>query len=125
MSVLTITTRHQIPEDDFLHRHRRENLKSYIQFKDAADVFNYFLNTADNLQKHADNMNSPLRLLKNAYQTNFPSTEVIPVTKGESISIICSLKSKKSSGYDGISSEILKLCSMAMSPVLILATCLL
>jgi hypothetical protein len=28
MSVPTITTRHQIPEDDFLHRHRRENLKS-------------------------------------------------------------------------------------------------
>jgi hypothetical protein len=28
-SVPTITTRHQIPEDDFLHRHRRENLKSY------------------------------------------------------------------------------------------------
>jgi hypothetical protein len=25
----TTTTRHQIPEDDFLHRHRRENLKSY------------------------------------------------------------------------------------------------
>jgi hypothetical protein len=28
-SVLTITTRHQIPEDDFLHRLRHENLKSY------------------------------------------------------------------------------------------------
>jgi hypothetical protein len=41
--------------------------------------------------------------------------EVIPVTKGEIISIICSLKSKKSSAYDGISSKILKLCSMAIS----------
>jgi hypothetical protein len=29
-SVLTKTTRRQIPEDDFLHSHRRENLKSYI-----------------------------------------------------------------------------------------------
>jgi hypothetical protein len=28
--VLTITTRHKIPEDDFLHRHCRENLKSYL-----------------------------------------------------------------------------------------------
>jgi hypothetical protein len=28
-SVLSTTTRHQIPEDDFLHRHRRENFKSY------------------------------------------------------------------------------------------------
>jgi hypothetical protein len=60
-------------------------------------------------------MNSPLRLLKDAYQIDFSSMEVIPVTKGDIISIICSLKSKKSSGYDGISSEILKLCSMAIS----------
>jgi hypothetical protein len=31
-SVLTTTTGHQIPEDDFLHIHRRENLKCYIVF---------------------------------------------------------------------------------------------
>jgi hypothetical protein len=29
-SVLTRVTRRHIPEDDFLHSHRRENLKSYI-----------------------------------------------------------------------------------------------
>jgi putative IMPACT (imprinted ancient) family translation regulator len=29
-SVPTITTWHQIPQDNFLHRHRCENLKSYI-----------------------------------------------------------------------------------------------
>jgi hypothetical protein len=29
-SVLTIATRRNIPEDDVLHSHRRENLKSYI-----------------------------------------------------------------------------------------------
>jgi hypothetical protein len=28
-SVNTISTRRHIPEDDFLHSHRRENLKSY------------------------------------------------------------------------------------------------
>jgi hypothetical protein len=28
-SVLTRATRHNIPEDDILHSHRRENLKSY------------------------------------------------------------------------------------------------
>lgn len=87
-----------------------------IQFKDAAGVFNdYFLNIADNLRSHIDKMNSPLKLLKNAYQTGFPSMEVIPVTKGEIINIICSLKSKKSSGYVGISSKILKLCGMFIS----------
>jgi hypothetical protein len=29
-SALTRATRHDIPEDDILHSHRRENLKSYI-----------------------------------------------------------------------------------------------
>jgi hypothetical protein len=29
-SVLTTTTRRNIPEDDILHSHRRENFKSYI-----------------------------------------------------------------------------------------------
>jgi hypothetical protein len=29
-SVLTIATRHNIPEDTILHSHGRENLKSYI-----------------------------------------------------------------------------------------------
>jgi hypothetical protein len=31
-SVLTIATRRNIPEDTILHSHRRENLKSYIDF---------------------------------------------------------------------------------------------
>jgi hypothetical protein len=31
MSVLTRSTRHNIPGDDILHSHRRENLKSYIE----------------------------------------------------------------------------------------------
>jgi hypothetical protein len=30
-SVLTIVTRHQMPEEGILHSHRRENLKSYIR----------------------------------------------------------------------------------------------
>jgi hypothetical protein len=31
-SVLTRATQHNIPEDDNLHSHRRENLKSYTAF---------------------------------------------------------------------------------------------
>jgi hypothetical protein len=58
------------------------------QFKDAADVFNEcFLNTADNLQKYIGNMNSPLRLLKNAYPIDFPSMGVIPVTDNSVVSV--------------------------------------
>jgi hypothetical protein len=41
--------------------------------------------------------------------------KVIPVTKGEIINVIGSLKSNESSGYDGISSRILKLCSVSIS----------
>jgi hypothetical protein len=35
-SVLTRATRRNIPEDDILHSHRRENLKSYIALTDCA-----------------------------------------------------------------------------------------
>jgi hypothetical protein len=87
-----------------------------IQSEEAANVFtDYFLNIADNLQPHIDNIISPFRLLKYACKTVFVRMKIIPVTKGEIISIICSLKSMNSSGYDGISSNMLKLCSMAIS----------
>jgi hypothetical protein len=86
-----------------------------LQFNDVADVFSeYYLNIADNLQTYIDKTISPLGLLKNAYQTAFSNTEVIPITKRKIINIICSLNSKKSSGYDDILSKILKLCIMAL-----------
>jgi hypothetical protein len=40
---------------------------------------------------------------------------IIPVTEGEIQSLICSLKAKDSSGYDGISTEILKICNSLIS----------
>jgi hypothetical protein len=65
-----------------------------IQSEDAAEVFkDYFLNTAGNLQLNPNNIISPLRLLKNAYQTDFPSMKLIPVTKGKadpSGRVVCS-----------------------------------
>jgi hypothetical protein len=38
-SVLTRATRRNNPEDTILHSHRRENLKSYIEFRITADAF--------------------------------------------------------------------------------------
>ena len=35
---------------------------------------------------------------------------IIPLTEGEIRNVICFLKSKSTSGYDGISTKILKLC---------------
>jgi hypothetical protein len=64
-----------------------------IQSKDVADLFNeYFFNIAHSLQTHPDESDSPFKLLKNAYQPILQSLKVIPVAKGEIISIMCSLK---------------------------------
>jgi hypothetical protein len=41
--------------------------------------------------------------------------QIVPITEGEIRSIISSLKSKNSSGYDGISTKILKLCGNQIS----------
>jgi len=51
----------------------------------------------------------------NTNTNTFPQMKIIPVTEGDKQSIICSLKSKNVSGYDGISTEILKLCSSLIS----------
>jgi len=41
--------------------------------------------------------------------------QIVPTTKGEIRSIIISLKTKNPSGYDGISTKILKLCGHQIS----------
>jgi hypothetical protein len=46
-SVLTITTRHDIPEDAILHIHRRGNLKSYTQKKVNSALFNFIYKSQD------------------------------------------------------------------------------
>jgi hypothetical protein len=46
---------------------------------------------------------------------HFLITTVVPVTEAELISIIGSLKNKNSSGYDGISNKILRLCGHFIS----------
>jgi uncharacterized protein YutD len=76
---------------------------------------NYFLNITDNLQIRTDNDISPISLLKNAYQNNFSQMNIIPVTEEEIQSIIRSMKAKDSSGYDGISTKILKMCNPVIS----------
>ena len=69
----------------------------------------------DDLQIQIDNDISPISLLKNTYQNDFSQMNIIPVTEGEIQIIICSLKAKDSSGYDGISTKILKICNPLIS----------
>jgi hypothetical protein len=74
----------------------------------------YFINVAGNWQSQIDNITSPINLLKIAYHSVSPRMETVPVTKGEIISILSSLKMKNSSGYEGISIKI-KMCSPFIS----------
>jgi hypothetical protein len=49
-------------------------------------------------------------MLKKYYPFEFPPMQIVFFTEGEIRSIISSLKSKNSSGYDGMSTKIIKLC---------------
>jgi hypothetical protein len=81
----------------------------------AAEAFNnYFLNVTENLNTQSAKDNS-ISLLKNYYPSEFPPMQIVPVTEGEIRSIIGSLKSKNSSGFDGISTKLLKLCGNQIS----------
>ena len=57
---------------------------------------------------HIHDHNNPISLLKK-YPFEFPPMQIVPTTEGEIRSIIGSLKSKNSSGYDEISTKILQL----------------
>ena len=54
------------------------------------------------------NKGDAISFLKDSFPRNIPSMELIPITAAEIKSIICSLKSKNSSGYDEITSKIFK-----------------
>jgi hypothetical protein len=82
----------------------------------AAEVINnYFLNITGNLNIQAVKDNNPISLQKKHYPYTFPPMPTVPVTKGEIRGIINSMKPKTSSGYDGISTKILKLCGSQIS----------
>jgi hypothetical protein len=73
-----------------------------------ADAFNtFFLQTIENLSLHQEESNVIL-FLKKAFPRKFPGIKTIPTTKTEIKGIIHSLKAKNYSGYDGITSKILK-----------------
>jgi hypothetical protein len=87
-----------------------------VSIEESTEAFNnYFLNIMNDLQIQTDTDISPISLLKNAYQNDFSEMNIIPVTEGEIQSIICSMKARDSSGYDGISTKILKMCNSLIS----------
>jgi hypothetical protein len=82
----------------------------------AAGAFNnYFLSITEILNMQSVKHNSPISFLRDSYPSRFPPMNIIPVTEAEIKSITNSLKAEDSSGYEEISSKILKLCGTQLS----------
>jgi hypothetical protein len=81
-----------------------------------ADVFNSFFQTiVESLNLHQVGKEDAILIFKRFISGKFPSIKTIPSTEAEIKSIVHSLKSKKLSGYDEITSKILKVCSSLIS----------
>jgi hypothetical protein len=82
-----------------------------IRSNNAANAFNnYFINIVDTLPISKLDIDHAVQLTQNSFPQGFPDMPNIPVTESEIICTIKSLKSKDSSGYDGITNRILKVC---------------
>jgi len=84
--------------------------------EEIAKAFNeFFVDIAKNLDnKHAD-INKAIELLTKTNRVEYMEMKPIPFTENELIHTIFTMKTKKSSGYDGISNMILKHCVKAIS----------
>src|SRR5215510_4712272 len=78
---------------------------------DIAKAFNsYFINITEDLNNNSSDVDKALQSLKKSYPESTPVMKLIPVSEIEVRDIIKSLKNKNSSGYDGISNNMLKYC---------------
>jgi hypothetical protein len=84
--------------------------------KIAADALNtFFLQTTENLSLHQEESGDVISFLKKAFPRTFPGIKTISTNEIEIQSIIHSPKAKNFSGYDGITSNILKVCASQIS----------
>jgi hypothetical protein len=79
-------------------------------YKNSATIHHNFLSVIERLNLTGVQADSAISHLQRSYPSIFPVMAVVPVTEAELISIIGSLNNKNSSGYDGISNKLLKLC---------------
>ena len=85
------------------------------KLKDPTDVANAFHNFFITITEKLNNLQIQQNgddnsVLKKFISWRFPKIKIIPITEDEIKSILHSQKPKKSSGYDEITSEILKAC---------------
>jgi Notch-like protein len=93
-----------------------ENDEKLKDPKNVANDFNkFFLTIAEKLNMQQVEQSDAISFLKDAFPGNFPSIKIIPITEAEIKSIIHFLKPKKSTGYDEITSKILKACASLIS----------
>jgi hypothetical protein len=81
----------------------------------ASAFNNLFLTVTEKLNTHKPEKGDAISFLKDSFPRNFASIKIIPVTATEIKSIIHSLKPKNSSGYDEITSKILKPCASTIN----------
>jgi hypothetical protein len=83
----------------------------------VANAFNnFFITAAEKLNIQKSDKVDAISFLKASFTGNFPSIKLISVTVAEIKSTISSLKPKNSSGYDEITSKILKNSASIISP---------
>jgi hypothetical protein len=89
---------------------------SIIHSDYVAEVFNdYFCNLVDKAYANSPSMDFAMQLLRTSFPDGFSTLEVVPITDAEVLCTITSLQNKHSTGYDGISNRILKLCGQYIS----------
>ena len=88
----------------------------WVSIDHEAEAFNdYFLNLVDNLKMDNVNTDLAISLLKRWFANEYSDMIVIPITESELICTVASIKNKNSSGYDGVSNKILRLCGQFLS----------
>jgi len=72
---------------------------------DANDCDNFFITTAGKYNIYQVEKGDTISILTDSFPGKFPSIKIIPITEGE---IKSTYNKEKSSGYDEITSKILK-----------------
>jgi hypothetical protein len=81
----------------------------------ASAFSNFFITITEKLHIQQLEKGDAISVLRDPFPGNCPSIKKIPITEAQLKSIIHSLKPKKSSGYDEITSKILKDCASLIS----------
>jgi len=82
----------------------------------VANAFsNFFLTTSEKLNRYKSEKRGAISFLKDSFPGTFPTINIISITEAEIKGIISCPKPKNSSGYDEITSKIIKSCASLIS----------